>query len=137
MYKNLFYITNIYNNMNYMITENQMESLIKEFNQSPEQKVSNYLTRAVRIKFPVVDEVEVQFVFTPSEILKNPKRKDVVKVFIYVDQQLNPVERNSDKVSESQIQEYTQKILEKSRKFQILIKNVIYAKMTCAQKQYY
>jgi len=113
MYKNLFYITNIYNNMNYMITENQMESLIKEFNQSPEQKVSNYLTRAVRIKFPVVDEVEVQFVFTPSEILKNPKRKDVVKVFIYVDQQLNPVERNSDKVSESQIQEYTQKILEK------------------------
>lgn len=113
MYKNLFYITNIYNNMNYMITENQMESLIKEFNQSPEQKVSNYLTRAVRIKFPVVDEVEVQFVFTPSKILKNPKRKDVVKVFIYVDQQLNPVERNSDKVSESQIQEYTQKILEK------------------------
>ena len=113
MYKNLFYITNIYNNMNYMITENQMESLIKEFNQSPEQKVSNYLTRAVRIKFPVVDEVEVQFVFTPSEILKNPKRKDVVKVFIYVDQQLNPVERNSDKVSESQIQEYTQRILEK------------------------
>lgn len=113
MYKNLFYITNIYNNMNYMITENQMESLIKEFNQSPEQKVSNYLTRALRIKFPVVDEVEVQFVFTPSEILKNPKRKDVVKVFIYVDQQLNPVERSSDKVSESQIQEYAQKILEK------------------------
>jgi hypothetical protein len=99
--------------MNYMITENQLGSLIMEFNQSPEQKVSNYLTRAVRIKFPVVDEVEVQFVFTPSEILKNQKRKDIVKVFIYVNQQLNPVERNSDKVSETQIQQYTQKIIEK------------------------
>jgi hypothetical protein len=96
-----------------MITENQLGSLIMEFNQSPEQKVSNYLTRAVRIKFPVVDEVEVQFVFTPSEILKNQKRKDIVKVFIYVNQQLNPVERNSDKVSETQIQQYTQKIIEK------------------------
>jgi hypothetical protein len=34
-------------------------------------------------------------------------------VFIYVNQQLNPVERNSDKVSETQIQQYTQKIIEK------------------------
>lgn len=113
MYKNLFYITNIYNNMNYMITENQLESLIMEFDQSPEQKVSNYLSRAVRTKFPVVDEVEVQFVFTPAQILQNSIRKDIVKVFIYVDKQLKPVERNSDKVSESQIQQYTQKILEK------------------------
>lgn len=113
MYKNLFYITNIYNNMNYMITENQLESLIMEFDQSAEQKVSNYLSRAVRTKFPVVDEVEVQFVFTPAQILQNSIRKDIVKVFIYVDKQLKPVERNSDKVSESQIQQYAQKILEK------------------------
>lgn len=113
MYKNLFYITNIYNNMNYMITENQLESLIMEFDQSPEQKVSNYLSRAVRTKFPVVDEVEVQFVFTPAQILQNPIRKNIVKVFIDVDKQLKPVERNSDKASESQIQQYAQKILEK------------------------
>lgn len=99
--------------MNYMITENQLESLIMEFDQSPEQKVSNYLSRAVRTKFPVVDEVEVQFVFTPAQILQNSIRKDIVKVFIYVDKQLKPVERNSDKVSESQIQQYSQKILEK------------------------
>lgn len=99
--------------MNYMITENQLESLIMEFDQSAEQKVSNYLSRAVRTKFPVVDEVEVQFVFTPAQILQNSIRKDIVKVFIYVDKQLKPVERNSDKVSESQIQQYTQKILEK------------------------
>lgn len=99
--------------MNYMITENQLESLIMEFDQSPEQKVSNYLSRAVRTKFPVVDEVEVQFVFTPAQILQNSIRKDIVKVFIYVDKQLKPVERNSDKVSESQIQQYAQKILEK------------------------
>lgn len=113
MYKNLIYITNIYNNMNYMITENQLESLIMEFDQSAEQKVSNYLSRAVRTKFPVVDEVEVQFVFTPAQILQNSIRKDIVKVFIYVDKQLKPVERNSDKVSESQIQQYAKKILEK------------------------
>lgn len=99
--------------MNYMITENQFESLIMEFDQSAEQKVSNYLSRAVRTKFPVVDEVEVQFVFTPAQILQNSIRKDIVKVFIYVDKQLKPVERNSDKVSESQIQQYAQKILEK------------------------
>lgn len=99
--------------MNYMITENQLESLIMEFDQSAEQKVSNYLSRAVRTKFPVVDEVEVQFVFTPAQILQNSIRKDIVKVFIYVDKQLKPVERNSDKVSESQIQQYAKKILEK------------------------
>lgn len=99
--------------MNYMITENQLESLIMEFDQSAEQKVSNYLSRAVRTKFPVVDEVEVQFVFTPAQILQNSIRKDIVKVFIYVDKQLKPVERNSDKASESQIQQYAQKILEK------------------------
>lgn len=99
--------------MNYMITENQLESIIMEFDQSPEQKVSNYLSRAVRTKFPVVDEVEVQFVFTPAQILQNSIRKDIVKVFIYVDKQLKPVERNSDKASESQIQQYAQKILEK------------------------
>ena len=99
--------------MNYMITENQLESLIMEFDQSPERKVSNYLSRAVRTKFPVVDEVEVQFVFTPAQIQQNSIRKDIVKVFIYVDKQLKPVERNSDKVSESQIQQYSQKILEK------------------------
>ena len=74
--------------MKFVITENQFKSLVMEVDEKDLQKVSNYVTRAVRTKFPVVDEIDIQSVFTPDQIEKNPKRKEIVKVTIFVDNQL-------------------------------------------------
>ena len=73
--------------MKFVITENQFKSLVMEVDEKDLQKVSNYITRAVRTKFPVVDEIDIQSVFTPDQIEKNPKRKEIVKVFIFVENQ--------------------------------------------------
>ena len=74
--------------MKILITENQFKSLVMEVDEKDLQKVSNYVTRAVRTKFPVVDEVVIQSYFSPEQIIKSPSREPYVKVYIYVDNQL-------------------------------------------------
>jgi hypothetical protein len=103
--------------MKFVITENQFKSLVMEVDEKDLQKVSNYITRAVRTKFPVVDEIDIQSVFTPDQIEKNPKRKEIVKVFIFVENQLvrshgrrSPL---ANEITEQVILSYVKNLLEK------------------------
>ena len=103
--------------MKFVITENQFKSLVMEVDEKDLQKVSNYVTRAVRTKFPVVDEIDIQSVFTPDQIEKNPKRKEIVKVTIFVDNQLvrshgrrSPLAKE---ITEHTILSYVKNLLEK------------------------
>lgn len=103
--------------MKFVITENQFKSLVMEVDEKDLQKVSNYVTRAVRTKFPVVDEIDIQSVFTPDQIEKNPKRKEIVKVTIFVDNQLvrshgrrSPLAKE---ITEQVILSYIKNLLEK------------------------
>lgn len=103
--------------MKFVITENQFKSLVMEVDEKDLQKVSNYITRAVRTKFPVVDEIDIQSVFTPDQIEKNPKRKEIVKVTIFVDNQLvrsygrrSPLAKE---ITEQVILSYVKNLLEK------------------------
>ena len=103
--------------MKFVITENQFKSLVMEVDEKDLQKVSNYITRAVRTKFPVVDEIDIQSVFTPDQIEKNPKRKEIVKVFIFVENQLerrhgrrSPLAKE---ITEQVILSYVKNLLEK------------------------
>lgn len=103
--------------MKFVITENQFKSLVMEVDEKDLQKVSNYVTRAVRTKFPVVDEIDIQSVFTPDQIEKNPKRKEIIKVTIFVDKQLergygrrSPLAKE---ITEQVILSYIKNLLEK------------------------
>jgi len=81
------------------------------------QKVSNYVTRAVRTRFPMVDEIDIQSVFTPDQIEKNPKRKEIVKIFIFVDNQLERSHGRrsplANEITEQVILSYIKNLLEK------------------------
>ena len=81
------------------------------------QKVSNYVTRAVRTKFPVVDEVEIQSYFSPEQIIKSPSRAPYVKVYIYVDNQLERSHGRrsplAKEITEQVILSYIKNLLEK------------------------
>ena len=74
--------------MKFVITENQFKSLVMEVDEKDLQKASNYVTRAVRTKFPVVDEIDIQRYFSPEQIVKSPSRTPYVRVYIYVENQL-------------------------------------------------
>lgn len=103
--------------MKFVITENQFKSLVMEVDEKDLQKVSNYITRAVRTKFPVVDEIDIQSVFTPDQIEKNPKRKEIVKVFIFVENQLERSHGRrsplANEITEQVILSYVKNLLEK------------------------
>ena len=74
--------------MQILITENQFKSLVMEVDEKDLQKVSNYVTRAVRTKFPVVDEINILSYFSPEQIIKSSSRAPYVRVYIYVENQL-------------------------------------------------
>ena len=69
--------------MKFVITENQFKSLVMEVDEKDLQKVSNYITRAVRTKFPVVDEIDIQSVFTPDQIEKKSEKKRNCESFYF------------------------------------------------------
>ena len=103
--------------MKFVITENQFKSLVMEVDEKDLQKVSNYVTRAVRTKFPVVDEIDIQRYFSPEQIVKSSSRAPYVRVFIYVENQL---ERSHDRrsplaqeITEQVILSYVKNLLEK------------------------
>jgi len=103
--------------MKFVITENQFKSLVMEVEEKGIQKVSNYVTRAVRPKFPVVDEIVIANYFSPEQIIKSPNRAPYVKVFIYVENQLDrgygrrsPL---SNEITEQVIFSYIKNLLEK------------------------
>lgn len=103
--------------MKFVITENQFKSLVMEVDEKDLQKVSNYVTRAVRTRFPMVDEIDIQSVFTPDQIEKNPKRKEIVKIFIFVDNQLERSHGRrsplANEITEQVILSYIKNLLEK------------------------
>jgi hypothetical protein len=103
--------------MKFVITENQFKSLVMEVDEKDLQKVSNYVTRAVRTKFPVVDEILIVSYFSPEQITKSPSRGPYVKVFIYVENQLvrgygrrSPL---ANEITEQVIFSYIKNLLEK------------------------
>lgn len=103
--------------MKILITENQFKSLVMEVDEKDLQKVSNYVTRAVRTKFPVVDEVVIQSYFSPEQIIKSPSRAPYVKVYIYVDNQLERSHGRrsplAKEITEQVILSYIKNLLEK------------------------
>lgn len=92
--------------MKFVITENQFKSLVMEVDEKDLQKVSNYVTRAVRTKYPVVDEIDI----VP---FKNYDGHQSLRVHIFVDSQLQSRDRRSDSVTEWVILNYVIKIIEK------------------------
>ena len=103
--------------MKFVITENQFKSLVMEVDEKDLQKVSNYVTRAVRTKFPVVDEIVIQSYFSPEQIIKSPIRAPYVKVFIYVENQLERSHGRrsplAQEITEQVILSYVKNLLEK------------------------
>ena len=103
--------------MKFVITENQFKSLVMEVDEKDLQKVSNYITRAVRTKFPVVDEIDIQSYFSPEQIIKSPIRAPYVKVFIYVENQLERSHGRrsplAQEMTEQVILSYVKNLLEK------------------------
>jgi hypothetical protein len=101
--------------MKIIITESQYNKLIMEQDDDLDlQKVSNYVSRATRAKYPVVDEVDVLNYFSNREIELKPKRKNGVKVYIFLSEQLSPESRTSNvEVSENKIAKYVMSLLKK------------------------
>lgn len=103
--------------MKFVITENQFKSLVMEVDEKDLQKVSNYVTRAVRTKFPVVDEIVIQTYFSPEQIIKSSSRAPYVKVFIYVENQLERSHGRrsplAQEITEQVILSYVKNLLEK------------------------
>ena len=103
--------------MKFIITENQFKSLVMEVDEKDLQKVSNYVTRAVRTKFPVVDEIDIQSYFSPEQIVKSPNRGPYVKVYIFVENQLERSHGRrsplSNEITEQVILSYIKNLLEK------------------------
>lgn len=103
--------------MKFVITENQFKSLVMEVDEKDLQKVSNYVTRAVRTKFPVVDEIVIQSYFSPEQIIKSPIRAPYLKVFIYVENQLERSHGRrsplAQEITEQVILSYVKNLLEK------------------------
>lgn len=110
--------------MQILITENQFKSLVMEVDEKDLQKVSNYVTRAVRTKFPVVDEVVIQSYFSPEQIIKSPSRAPYLKVYIYVDNQLERSHGRrsplAKEITEQVILSYIKNLLEKFFGFKIM-----------------
>jgi hypothetical protein len=74
------------------------------------QKASNYVTRAVRTKFPVVDEIEI----LPIRYRNNPEYDgSSLKITIYVTDQLDREYIGSNILSERMIVNYVTNILKK------------------------
>jgi hypothetical protein len=103
--------------MKFVITENQFKSLVMEVDEKDLQKVSNYVTRAVRTKFPVVDEIDIQSYFSPEQIVKSPNRGPYVKVYIFVENQLGRSHGRrsplANEITEQVILSYIKNLLEK------------------------
>lgn len=103
--------------MKFVITENQFKSLVMEVDEKDLQKVSNYITRAVRTKFPVVDEIDIQSYFSPEQIVKSPNRGPYVKVYIFVENQLERSHGRrsplANEITEQVILSYIKNLLEK------------------------
>jgi len=101
---------NIYKLMKFVITENQFKSLVMEVDEKDLQKASNYVTRAVRTKFPVVDEIEI----LPIRYRNNPEYDgSSLKITIYVTDQLDREYIGSNILSERMIVNYVTNILKK------------------------
>ena len=86
--------------MKIIITESQYQTIVME--QSDEdnlQKVSNYVTKATRKKYPVVDEVIIT-----KAITKAPD--GYVNVYIYVDKQLEKGSRRKDDSDSTEVNIY-------------------------------
>jgi hypothetical protein len=74
------------------------------------QKASNYVTRAVRTKFPVVDEIEI----LPIRCRHIPEYDGSdLKITIYVTDQLDRGYRGSNILSERMIVNYVTNIMKK------------------------
>ena len=87
--------------MKIIITESQYQTIVME--QSDEdnlQKVSNYVTKATRKKYPVVDEV----IITKAPETKAPD--GYVNVYIYVDKQLEKGSRRKDDSDSTEVNIY-------------------------------
>lgn len=110
--------------MQILITETQYKTLVMEVDESDLQKVSNYVTRAVRTKFPVVDEIAILSYFSPEQIKESPNRRPYVKVYIFVENQLvRSHGRRSplvNEITEQVILNYIKNLLEKFFGFKIM-----------------
>lgn len=96
--------------MKFVITENQFKSLVMEVDEKDLQKASNYVTRAVRTKFPVVDEI----VILPIRYRNIPEYDGSnLKITIYVTDQLERGYIGSNILSEWMIVNYVTNILKK------------------------
>ena len=94
--------------MKFVITENQFKSLVMEVDENDLQKVSNYVTRAIRTRFPVVSEINI--------ISFNRYGQNLIELRIFVNEQLERGETkrfrtNSFESTELAIRDYTVKIL--------------------------
>jgi hypothetical protein len=103
--------------MKFVITESQFKSLVMEVEEKDLQKVSNYVTRAVRTKFPVVVEIVVANYFSPEQIIKSSRLAPHLRVYIYVENQLerrHPMTSPLAKeITEQVILSYVKNLLEK------------------------
>jgi len=94
--------------MKFVITENQFKSLVMEVDENDLQKVSNYVTRAIRTRFPVVSEINI--------ISFNRYGQNLIELRIFVNEQLERGETkrfrtNSFESTELALRDYTVKIL--------------------------
>lgn len=94
--------------MQVIISESQYDRLLMELQEDNPQQISNYITRAVRKKFPVVSEINI--------IPFNRYESNLIELQIFVNEQLdkgtNPRHRtDSFESTELAIRDYTVKIL--------------------------
>lgn len=94
--------------MKFVITENQFKSLVMEVDENDLQKVSNYVTRAIRTRFPVVSEINI--------ISFNRYGQNLIELRIFVNEQLERgeskrIRTNSFESTELALRDYTVKIL--------------------------
>lgn len=94
--------------MKVIISESQYDRLLMELQEDNPQQISNYITRAVRKKFPVVSEINI--------IPFKRYGQDLIELRIFVNEQLERGETqrfrtNSFESTELALRDYTVKIL--------------------------
>jgi len=94
--------------MKVIISESQYDRLLMELQEDNPQQISNYITRAVRKKFPIVTEINI--------ISFNRYGQDLIELRIFVNEQLERgqtrrLRTDSFESTELAIRDYTVKIL--------------------------
>ena len=94
--------------MKVIISESQYDRLLMELQEDNPQQISNYITRAVRKKFPIVTEINI--------ISFNRYGQNLIELRIFVNEQLERgqtrrLRTDSFESTELAIRDYTVKIL--------------------------